>query len=131
MLRATVGNHKIAALFKPKLLPRRDAGFPYREPEPSVYQHGNSKARGAGFDARIVASRMHRPFHFHDFALAKTSLVNEAATPNEPAVWRFYVAHQVYLIASALQWFASLIFLFATLQSWRGKVVNDESESDA
>jgi hypothetical protein len=31
---------------------------------------------------------------------------------------RFYVAHQVYLIASAFQWLCALAFAFLTLQVW-------------
>jgi hypothetical protein len=31
---------------------------------------------------------------------------------------RFYVAHQVYLIASAFQWFCALAFAFLSLQAW-------------
>lgn len=44
---------------------------------------------------------------------------------------RFYVAHQLYLIASALQWFACLVVLFTTLKAWRGEEPSDESEGDA
>lgn len=31
---------------------------------------------------------------------------------------RFYVAHPVYLIASAFQWFCALAFAFLSLQAW-------------
>jgi hypothetical protein len=31
----------------------------------------------------------------------------------------FYVAHQVYLITSAVQWASGLVFLFTTLRVWR------------
>ena len=34
---------------------------------------------------------------------------------------RFYVAHQVYLIASAIQWLGALAFGVLSLQAWRGE----------
>lgn len=34
---------------------------------------------------------------------------------------RFYLSHQVYLIASATQWFCALAFGFVSLQAWHGK----------
>lgn len=44
---------------------------------------------------------------------------------------KFYVAHQAYLIASTLQWFACLLFLFATLKTWRGEELREENNGDA
>lgn len=34
---------------------------------------------------------------------------------------RFYVAHQVYLIGSALQWASAIAFLVTTLQTWHSE----------
>lgn len=34
---------------------------------------------------------------------------------------RFYVAHEVYLTASAVQWASGLVFLFAALRAWRAE----------
>lgn len=34
---------------------------------------------------------------------------------------RFYVAHQVYLITSAVQWASGLVFLLTTLRVWRAE----------
>lgn len=42
---------------------------------------------------------------------------------------KFYVAHQCYLIVSALQWFCSLAFVVLTLQAWRAEDVRQQVTS--